>query len=138
MKEDIEDRELVTIVKTYDQAEAEFLGAHLDGEGFLVVLEEDEDEAVTDDLIEIMVPLEQAKEALACIEPLRGLSKYVVGDESGNLDTGYGECVKCKSRDLTPETEDLGWRHLLVFFRLSRPKRILTCNECRFEWSEHR
>jgi hypothetical protein len=134
VEEDIEDKELVTIVQTYDQAEAEFLGAHLDAQGFWVILEEDEDDAVTDDVIEIKVPLEEAKDALACIEPLRGLSKYVIGDESGNVDTGWGECKKCKSRDLTPGIADMGWRHILVFFRLSKTRRVLTCNECGFEW----
>jgi hypothetical protein len=93
VEEDIEDKELVTIVQTYDQAEAEFLGAHLDAQGFWVILEEDEDDAVTDDVIEIKVPLEEAKDALACIEPLRGLSKYVIGMNQGTL-TPVGATVK--------------------------------------------
>lgn len=130
--------ELVTIVKTDDQAEAEFLGHHLEGKGFLVFLDEDEDPDVIDDVVEIMVPFEDAKDALAAIEPLRGIAKYLVGDELGNIDTGWGECTKCKSRDISlPPEEDPHWTDLFrIFLFFRRSLRHLICNTCGFEWSE--
>lgn len=131
--------ELVTVATTYNLVEAEFYKNQLEAEGFEVYLA-DENIVGTFNLlanavggIKIKVPAEDAEDAAAFIEEL-GSSQIVEG-EMEEADSGYGECEKCQSRDLSPHREALGWKGILLFFSipLVKPKLRLTCNKCGFE-----
>ncbi len=131
--------ELVTVATTYNIVEAEFYKNQLEAEGFEVYLA-DENIIGTFNLIanavggiKIKVPAEDAEDAAAFIEEL-GSSEIVEG-EMEDADTGYGECEKCRSRDLSPHREALGLKGILLFFGipLVKPKLKLTCNNCGFE-----
>lgn len=148
------DEELVTVATTYDIVEAEYLRGQLEGEGFEVFLADENVVGVYNLLagavggIKIRVPLGDAPDAAEIIGSLRNHAvEYVEGDDvSANgaaqmeIDTGWGACEMCRSLDLTPEREIIGWKWILVFFMIPavRVKRKLVCNNCGFEWIEEK
>ena len=134
--------ELVTIVTTYNIVEAEFYRNQLEAEGFEVYLADENIVGAYNLLanavggIKIKVPEEDA-DAAEFIEKL-GNSEIVEG-EMEEVDTGYGECEKCQSRDLSPYREALGLKGILLFFGipLVKPKLRLTCGSCGHEKVEN-
>ena len=131
--------ELVTIATTYNIVEAEFYKNQLEAEGFEVYLADENIVASFNLLanavggIKIKVPSEDAEDAAAFIEEFG--SAEIVEEEMEDADTGYGECEKCQSRDLSPYREALGAKGILLFFGipLVKPKLKLTCNICGYE-----
>jgi len=131
--------ELITIATTYNIVEAEFYKNQLEAAGFEVYLADENIVGAYNLLanavggIKIRVPEDAAVQAEAFLEEL-GKAEIVEG-EMEDADTGYGECEKCQSRDLSPYGEALGWKGILLFFGipLVKPKLRLTCNKCGFE-----
>lgn len=131
--------ELITIATTYNIVEAEFYRNQLEAEGFEVYLADENIVGAYNLLanavggIKIKVAEEDAEDAAAFLEEL-GEAEIVEG-EMEDADTGYGECEKCQSRDLSPYGEALGWKGILLFFGipLVKPKLRLTCHVCGFE-----
>ena len=133
--------ELVTVATSYDIVEAEFLRNHLEAEGFEVYLADENIVGFYNLLanavggVKIRVPSSEAGEALEFIDDLRNAE--IVGEEFEKVDTGYGECGKCRSRDLSLKWERVGIKDILLFLGLSsaKPKRKLHCNECGLAWN---
>lgn len=134
------ERELVTVATSYDLVEAEFLRNHLEAEGFEVYLA-DENIVGSYNLlanavggVKIRVPSDEAADAIRFVDELRNAE--IVEEEFEEIDTGYGACAKCESRDVSPYREGFGIKGILLFLGipLVKPRRKLICNECRFEW----
>lgn len=140
--------ELVTVGTTYDIVEAEFLRNHLEAEGFEVFLADENVVGAYNLLanavggIKIKVPAEDAKDAYVIIDELRNAD--IEDSENPNfseeIDTGWGECEMCLSRDLTPEREIVGWKWILAFFMIPSvmAKRKLVCNNCGNQWMQEK
>jgi hypothetical protein len=131
--------ELVTVATSYDVVEAEFLRNHLEEEGFDVFLADENIVGAYNLLanavggIKIKVPSDDAEDAMAFIEDLRNAE--IIGEEFEDVDSGYGECEKCRSRDLSVKREGLGIKGILILIGipLAIQKRKLVCNECGFD-----
>lgn len=145
--------ELVTVATSYDIVEAEFLRNQLEGEGFEVFLADENVVGAYNLLagavggVKIKVSSNHSEDALAIIEGLRNSEVEYFEDADNeedatdkDVDTGWGECEMCRSRDLTPEREIIGWKWILVFFMIPavKAKRKLVCNNCGFEWLEEK
>lgn len=131
--------ELVTVATSYDIVEAEFLRNHLDAEGFEVYLA-DENIVGSYNLlanavggIKIRVPSREAQDAMRFVDDLRNAE--IVEEDLEEIDSGYGVCEKCESRDISPYREGFGLKGVLLFLGipLMKPRRKLICNECGFE-----
>lgn len=140
--------ELITVATTYDIVEAEFLRNQLENEGFDVFLADENIIGVYNLLanavggVKIKVSSVDAEDALAFIENSRNAeiefseatSIEPKAGEKG-IDTGWGDCEMCQSRNLTPRREFIGWKWILVLFMIPavKAKRLLVCNNCGFE-----
>ncbi len=131
--------ELVTVATSYDVVEAEFLRNHLEAEGFEVYLA-DENIVGSYNLlanavggIKIRVPSREARDAMIFVDDLRNAE--IVEEDLEEIDSGYGVCEKCESRDISPYREGFGLKGVLLFLGipLVKPRRKLICNECGFE-----
>lgn len=131
--------ELVTVATSYNIVEAEFLRNHLDAEGFEVYLA-DENIVGSYNLlanavggIKIRVPSREAQDAMRFVDDLRNAE--IVEEDLEEIDSGYGVCEKCESRDISPYREGFGLKGVLLFLGipLMKPRRKLICNECGFE-----
>jgi hypothetical protein len=134
--------ELITVATSYDIVEAEFLRNHLEDEGFEVYLA-DENIVGSYNLlanavggIKIRVPSREAEEAMRFVFDLR--NSEIIEDDYEAADSGYGECEKCGSRDISPYREGFGIKGVLLFLGIPviKPRRKLICNECGFEGFE--
>lgn len=131
--------ELVTVATSFDIVEAEFLRNHLEAEGFEVYLADENIVGAYNLLanavggIKIKVPSGEAAEAIVFVDNLRNAE--IVEEEFDEINSGYGECEKCGSRDISPYREGFGIKGVLLFLGipLIRPRRKLICNECGFE-----
>ncbi len=131
--------ELVTVATSNDIVEAEFLRNHLEAEGFEVYLADENIVGAFNLLvnavggIKIKVPSDEAEDALQFVYDLQNAE--IIEEDFEDIDTGYGECENCESRDLYAKREALGIKGILLFFGipLVKPKRNLICNECGFE-----
>lgn len=134
--------ELVTVATSYDIVEAEFLRNHLEADGFEVYLA-DENIVGSYNLlanavggIKIRVPSNQARDAFRFVDDLRNAE--IVEEDFEDIDSGYGVCGRCASRDISPYREGFGLKGVLLFLGipLVKPRRKLICNACgseRFE-----
>jgi hypothetical protein len=131
--------ELVTVATSYDIVEAEFLRNHLEAEGFEVYLA-DENIVGSYNLlanavggIKIRVPSREAQDAMRFVDDLRNAE--IIEEEFEEIDSGYGACERCESRDLSPYREGFGLKGILLFLGipLVKPRRKLICNACGFE-----
>lgn len=142
------DEELVTVETTYDIFEAEFLRNRLEGEGFEVFLADENIVGAYNLLagavggIKIKVFSDDADDARTLIERLREAETEAAENPNfgEQVDTGWGVCEICLSRDLTPEREFLGWKWILAFFMIPSvvAKRKLVCNNCGNQWLEEK
>lgn len=145
--------ELVTVAATADVVEAEYLRNQLESEGFEVFLADENVVGAYNLLagavggVKIKVSSDAAREASEVIRCLRNPEIAFVGNGESNenaleadVDTGWGECQLCRSRDLTPVRAFVGWKWILVLFMIPavRAKRKLVCNNCGFERVEQR
>lgn len=145
--------ELVTVATTYDIVEAEFLRNQLEGEGFEVFLADENVVGAYNLLagavggVKIKVSSNAAEDVRAIIDDLRNSEVEYFEDDGAedetngkDIDTGWGECKMCRSLNLKPVREIIGWKWILVFFMIPaiRAKRKLVCNNCGFEWLAER
>ena len=135
--------ELVTVATSYDIVEAEFLRNHLEADGFEVYLA-DENIVGSYNLlanavggIKIRVPSRQAEDAIRFVDDLRNAE--IVEEEFEPIDSGYGVCSRCASRDISPYREGFGLKGVLLFLGipLVKPRRKLICNDCGLERFEN-
>lgn len=134
------ENELVTIATTFDILEAEFLKGQLEAEGFEVYTADDNLIGANFLLanavggIKLKVPTEDAEDAMILVEQLRNAE--IIEDENFKIDTGWGECPMCESRDIELEKEPNENRKFWLFmFSVPTPKkRKLRCNNCGNIW----
>ena len=136
--------ELVVVATTNDIIEAEFLRTHLEAEGFEVFMADENIVGAHFFLanavggIKLKVCAEDAREAAIFVEKLRNAE--IIEDENFKVDTGWGECEMCESRDLKLDKEANNTSKFLLFglgVPTPKSKRRLICNNCGNIWTEN-
>ena len=132
---------LVTIATSYDILEAEFLRNHLEAQGFEVYLADDNVVGANAFLasavggIKIRVPSGKAEAATVFVDELRNAE--IIQEDEFKIDTGWGECRMCRSRDVEIEREPFNVNKFLLFLGIpvTKPKRRFKCGNCGNVWT---